>query len=81
MLARYFGFRSFSTLYGLTWTAYAFAGAIGPILMGRAFDLTGSYAALLSATAAATVGVALLMLLMPAYSCMGWSERRHAAAI
>ena len=47
LLSRYFGLRSFSTLYGFTWTAYAFAGAIGPILMGRAFDATGSYEALL----------------------------------
>ncbi|MEO8662872.1 MAG: MFS transporter, partial [Bryobacteraceae bacterium] len=36
LLSRYFGLRSFSTLYGLTWTAYALAGAIGPVLMGRA---------------------------------------------
>src|SRR6185436_10437853 len=43
LLSRYFGLRSFSTLYGLTWTAYAIAGAIGPILMGQAFDVSGSY--------------------------------------
>ena len=39
LLSRYFGLRSFSTLYGLTWTAYAIAGAIGPVLMGQAFDV------------------------------------------
>ena len=33
-------FRSFSMLYGLTWTAYALAGAIGPVLMGKVFDAT-----------------------------------------
>ncbi len=43
LLSRYFGLRSFSTLYGFTWTAYACAGAVGPILMGKAFDATGSY--------------------------------------
>src|ERR1039458_7788696 len=43
LLTRYFGLRSFSTLYGFTWTAYAIAGAIGPLLMGMAFDVTGSY--------------------------------------
>ena len=42
LLSRYFGLRSLSTLYGLTWSAYAVAGALGPVLMGRAFDLTGS---------------------------------------
>ncbi len=40
LLTRYFGLRSFSTLYGLTWTAYAIAGAMGPVVMGRAFDAT-----------------------------------------
>ena len=27
--------------YGLTWTFYAAAGAIGPVLLGRAFDYFG----------------------------------------
>lgn len=67
MLSRYFGLRAFSTLYGLTWTAYACAGAIGPVLMGRVFDLTGSYEALLVRLAIAMAGVGALMLLMPAY--------------
>ncbi len=43
LLTRYFGLRAFSTLYGFSWTAYAIAGGIGPVLMGRAFDATGSY--------------------------------------
>ena len=34
ILSRYFGLRSFAMLYGFTWTAYAVAGAIGPVLMG-----------------------------------------------
>ena len=67
LLARYFGLRSFSTLYGLTWTAYAIAGAIGPVVMGRAFDATGSYETLLMQLAAWTLGSALLMYLLPRY--------------
>ena len=67
VVARYFGLRSFSVLYGLTWTFYAVAGAIGPILMGKAFDATGSYEALLVRLALATLAVAALMLLLPAY--------------
>ncbi len=51
LLTRYFGLRSFSALYGLTWTFYAFAGALGPILFGRVFDTTGSYASLLRVAA------------------------------
>ena len=67
MLSRYFGLRSFATLYGLTWTAYAFAGAIGPVLMGKAFDTTGSYEALLVRLAAGMLAVGALMLLAPRY--------------
>ena len=67
LLTRYFGLRSFSTLYGLTWTAYAIAGAIGPVIMGRAFDATGSYTALLTTLATATLLSASLFLLLPAY--------------
>ena len=67
LLSRYFGLRSFSVLYGLTWTFYAIAGAIGPVLMGKAFDATGSYDGLLVRLALATLAVAALMLLLPRY--------------
>jgi len=67
LLSRYFGLRSFSVLYGLTWTFYAAAGALGPILMGQAFDVTGSYQALLVRLALATLAVAALMLFLPRY--------------
>jgi MFS family permease len=68
LLSRYFGLRSFSMLYGFTWTAYAVAGAIGPILMGRVFDATGSYETLLVRLAAGTLAVAALMLMLPRYN-------------
>ncbi len=45
MIAEYFGRKRFATLYGLSWTAYAIGGAIGPILMGRGFDRAGTYVA------------------------------------
>lgn len=67
LLSRYFGLRAFSRLYGCTWTAYALAGALGPVLMGRAFDLTGSYSALLTLLAASCLLAALLFLLLPRY--------------
>ena len=67
LLSRYFGLRSLSTLYGFTWVATGVAGAVGPVLMGRAFDATGSYEALLVRISVATLAVAALMLLMPPY--------------
>ena len=68
LLTRYFGLRAFSTLYGLTWTFYAIAGAIGPVILGRAFDSTGSYATLLAALALATALAAVMLLLLPRHS-------------
>jgi MFS family permease len=65
LLSRYFGLRSLSTLYGFTWIATGLAGAAGPILMGRAFDATGSYEGLLIRLAIATLAVAFLMLAVP----------------
>jgi predicted MFS family arabinose efflux permease len=78
LLSRYFGLRSFSTLYGLTWTAYAIAGAIGPVIMGKVFDATGSYAILLSWLAAATVIAASLMLFLPRYEAAGGLDSTQA---
>ena len=73
LLTRYFGLRMFSTLYGLTWTAYAIAGATGPVLMGKVFDMTNSYGSLLTLLSAVTLASAALMLFLPAYP----SERQR----
>jgi MFS family permease len=70
LITRYFGLRSFSTLYGFTWTAYAIAGAIGPVIMGKAFDATGSYEILLSSLSVLTLTAGGLMLLLPRYKTM-----------
>jgi MFS family permease len=74
LLTRYFGLRSFSTLYGLTWTFYAAAGAIGPVILGRAFDSTGSYASLLAALSVALSLAAALNLLLPRYANLSTVE-------
>jgi hypothetical protein len=77
LLTRYFGLRSFSTLYGFTWTAYAMAGALGPVLMGRVFDVTGSYGPLLALLSAQTLIAGALMLLMPAYPVPMYDAGKH----
>ena len=67
LLTRYFGVRAFSTLYGLTWTFYAAAGAAGPVILGRAFDRTGSYSSLLIVLAIALSVAAGMNLFLPKY--------------
>jgi MFS family permease len=67
LLTRYFGLRGFSTLYGLTWTFYAAAGAAGPVILGRAYDSTGSYVSFLVILAVALAIAGLANLLLPKY--------------
>jgi MFS family permease len=62
LLSRHFGMRSHSSLYGLTWSAWGVAGAAGPVLLGRAFDATGSYTLALTQLGVLTLGAAALML-------------------
>lgn len=81
LLSKYFGLRSFSTLYGFSWTAYAIAAAIGPVIMGKAFDITGSYQVLLAELALSTLIAAALMLLLPRYSNGRASEKMGAVEL
>jgi MFS family permease len=71
LLARYYGLRNFSSLYGLTWMFYAVGGALGPVLLGRVFDSTGSYTGLLVVMPVPVLLAALLMIAMPSYPVEG----------
>jgi MFS family permease len=67
MIARYFGLRSFGEIYSYLFVAVPLGGALGPQLMGEAFDRTGSYQHVLLACAVATVVAALAMLRLKSY--------------
>lgn len=68
LLSRYFGVTALSSLMGLAWMAFGLAGAVGPILMGRAYDATGSYDVVLASAAATTLGIGALILSLPPYA-------------
>ena len=55
LTARYFGLRAFGKIYSSAFAAFALAGALGPLIMGAAFDRTGSYRVPLMASIAATL--------------------------
>ena len=44
VVAKFFDRTRFAMIYGMTWTAYAFGAAFGPVLMGRIFDNHHAYA-------------------------------------
>ena len=64
LLARYFGRKHFSVLYGLTWTAYAIGGATGPLVVGHFYDRTGSYQPRLIVGLACIAGLAAAISLL-----------------
>ncbi len=74
LLSRYFGLAALSTLFGVAWTAFGVAGAVGPILLGYAYDASGSYEVVLVWAAGGTLGIGGLMLTLPAF------DRRSADA-
>ena len=69
LLSRYFGLKRLSTLYALTWTAYAIGGATGPLVVGRVFDSLGSYrSGTIQLLALPALLPCLLMFLLPRYA-------------
>lgn len=73
LLARYFGRKHFSVLYGLTWTAYAVGGGIGPVVVGHLYDRAGSYEPRL------IVGLAVVAFAAAAVSLLLRSDRKGDA--
>ena len=71
---RYFGQAAFSRLYGLTFGLFIIGSGTGPVLMSALYDRFGTYQTGALLFAAASAGVALLALAMPAY------EQRHRGA-
>lgn len=67
MLRRYFGLRSFSTLYGLVYSTYAVAGAAAPLVLGHVYDKTGSYTGIMNTFCAVTLAASVAMLALPGY--------------
>ena len=61
LVSRYFGLRYFGEIYGLAFGAFLLAGALGPLVMGAGFDLTGSYSAPLAALFISASVAAVLM--------------------
>jgi MFS family permease len=61
LMGRYFGLRSLGTAFGFAFGAFVLAAGLGPLIMGFAFDHTGSYRAPLSGFFIATLTAAALV--------------------
>jgi MFS family permease len=70
LLTRYFGLEHFSELYSYTWTVYAVAGALGPLLAGYIFDQAGSYRAALLVFLVMILVASAIFIALPKYRSM-----------
>jgi cyanate permease len=61
LMGRYFGLRSLGSTFGFAFGAFVIAGGLGPLAMGFAFDLTGSYRLPLAGFLVATLAAGALV--------------------
>lgn len=67
LVARYLGMKSYGAIYGTLYGFFALGAGIGPVVFGRAFDHTQSYAGILRVSAALFVLGACMLLLLGRY--------------
>jgi MFS family permease len=67
LTSRYFGTRHMGEIYGLLYAGATIAAGVGPVLMARAYDYTGSYRPMLLASELALVAVVAFILMLPRY--------------
>lgn len=79
LISRYFGLRAFSEIYGYAFGAFTLGGVVGPLLMGKAFDSTGSYSIGLGIFVVASIIAAGLMTRLGPYRT--WEATTEAAAV
>jgi MFS family permease len=67
LVAEFFGIKSHGVLFGITMFCGTFGGALGPVMAGYVFDVTGRYAgAIWLCTGISILGFVLVALLKPA---------------
>jgi predicted MFS family arabinose efflux permease len=67
LVARYFGMKSYSAIYGSLYGFFALGAGIGPVAFGKVFDKTGSYGPVLGTSAALLMIGAVSLLFLGRY--------------
>jgi predicted MFS family arabinose efflux permease len=67
LVARYFGMRSYATIYGSLYGCFALGAGVGPLFFGNAFDKTHSYSGMLVISCVILVMSALMLLTLGRY--------------
>jgi predicted MFS family arabinose efflux permease len=69
LVARYFGMRSYTAIYGMLYVFFSIGAGVGPLVFGWGFDRTGSYRSVLDA--------AFIVLLMSGLSLLSLGRYRY----
>ena len=75
LAARYFGARSYGSIYGTLYAFFGLGAGVAPLAYGRAFDLTNSFVPVVTWSAWAMFGGGLLLLFLGNYRYQPSSER------
>jgi MFS family permease len=67
LASRYFGMRQFGAIYGCAFSCFTIGYGAMPVLAGRIYDTTGSYASILSVLAAMLAGSSFLAFTLGRY--------------
>lgn len=67
LVARYFGMKSYSAIYGSLYGFFALGAGTGPVVFGKVFDKTGSYGPVLGTSAVLLIIGAVSLLFLGRY--------------
>jgi MFS family permease len=67
LVARYFGMRSYTSIYGVLYVFFSIGAGTGPLLFGKCFVITGSYRLILDVALVALIGSGLSLLALGRY--------------
>jgi MFS family permease len=67
LTAKYFGLRSYATIYGLLYVSFGIGAGFGPAIFGWAFNLEGSYGTIFRIASAVLAASALSLLALGRY--------------
>ncbi len=67
LVARYFGMRSYTAIYGVLYVFFSIGAGVGPLLFGWCFDRTGSYRLILEVAFGVLIASGLSLLALGRY--------------
>jgi MFS family permease len=77
LLGRYFGLHNLGKVFGVAFGGFVLAGGLGPLIMGLAFDKTGSYRMALSFFSLATAAASAVAARLGPYRFSAATQENH----